>query len=344
MPLFKKKNKTEIISLFFRQLASMLKAGIGVRDALDVLGDENEDRDVKRLAMEINQNKDQIEKTSSYLATYPDWFNHLLEHILVQDKPDNNLADMIFRVADDHETMEDLKTRFKSAMVYPATTLIIAGLVLALVLIFVIPTFTEMFESFGQHLPGPTLFVIHISNWISEYFSIIGLIMLMFIILLVNQHAFRDRVIMVIPGLNSIIKTLTMIRFSRYLSMMMGLNMPLDKAFESAVKTIPNSVYADKIRTAAGQVEDKSAIFDSLEKSGFYSKMALRILDAGEKSGSFTHALAGLAQYYEKSKIVSIEGTVRAFEITAFLTVAMVIGFFVIAMYLPIFMMAGAIV
>lgn len=340
MLIFGKKDRPEIMCLFFRQLASMLKAGVGIREALDILGDVNEDKDVQQLAMNIHGEQGKAER---FMRPYPGWFRHLLDHILALDKPDKNLPDMIFGIANDHETMEDMKSRFKSVLIYPASILIFAGFVMSVVLIFVIPSFVEMFQSSGSSLPGPTRFVIHFSNWVSNYLGFIVVGILGAAILMLNREGFRDRVLVMIPGVNSIIKTLTMIRFSRYLAMMLALGMPLKKALDAAIIAIPNRVYADKVRQAVEQVEETETIFEALKKTGLYSNMAMRIIAAGEKTGSLSNALQGLAQYYEKSKVASIEGTSRVFEITVMVSVAVIIGFFVIAMYLPIFMMAGAV-
>lgn len=343
MFFYKKKDRTETMSLFFRQLASMLNAGISVKEALEILSEENEDKHVKRLASDIHQFKEQGAGSVQAAKGYPDWFKNLLDHVLEKDKMHKDLSDMIFKIADDHETMEGLKSRFKSAMIYPATIVVIAIFVLSFVLIFVIPTFDEMFKSFGSHLPAPTLLALRFSKWASDLFGYVVLILLFFSMVMRYRKGLRDKFLMWIPGLNTILKTLTMIRFSRYLSMMMSLNMPLRKALDAAINVIPNRVYADRIKEAFHRVEGEPDLFDALKNTGFYSPMAVRILAAGKKSGSLANALQGLAQYYEKSKITSIEGVLRVFEIMVFLTVATLVGFLVIAMYLPIFMMAGAV-
>lgn len=333
----------ESMSLIFRQLASMLNAGIGVRESLDILGDENEDKGAKQLALDVRRDLTLREAPTKANESYPLWFQSFIRFILTKDTVVNDLPEMMYCVADDHESLEDLESRFFSAMIYPATTITIAAVVTGVILVFVIPTLSEMFNSFGSVLPKPTLLVITISNWFIRVSYWLILAVLGFFMAIKYNKWVRDRFLLLIPGLNQIIKILSLIRFSRYLAMMLSLDAPIRLALDVAVDAVPNTVHAIKLKDAVKHVEDPKTICDALERTGYYSKMAIRLLVAGEKSGSLSQALKGLAQYYEKSKMRSIEQSVQIFEIVSTMIVASLIGFLVISMYLPIFKMAGVV-
>lgn len=343
MPFFNKKNKTECLGLFFRQLGSMLTAGIHLKEALDILSDDTENKEIKQLARDVGQDLLSGEVAPSVRESYPSWFRAFVAFVFKQGTVSQDLPGIMDSIADDYEAMEDLEARFISTLIYPVTTLFIAAIVTGVILIFVIPTFVEMFAAFGSGLPKPTLFVISLSSWFIRSANWVILVLLVGFLLLKYNKGFRDRVLILTPGIKTIIKTHSLIRFSRTLSLMLGVNAPVREALDVAADAVPNTVYSMKLKDALKQTENPLAVCDALERTGNYSKMAIRILRAGEKSSSLAQALKGLAQYYEKSKIVSIDQTMRIFEIMITLGVATLIGFLVVSMYLPIFKMAGAV-
>lgn len=343
MFLFKRKKKTEFLAMFFRQLASMLSAGVPLQEALEILGEENESRETQRLARDVRDDLTKGEMMASTRKAYPAWFRAFLGFMMSRRSINEDLPSLMYSIADDHEAMEDLEARIFSSLMYPITVLGIALIVTGVVLIFVVPTFVELFASFGSSLPKPTLLTVKVSNWVVHHSTWIILALMAVVGALKYNKAFRDRVFIMIPGLGTIIKTHALIRFSRSLALMLGVNAPLQQAFDMAAEAAPNSIYSARFKDAFKNIENAGAICDALEGSGNYSGMAIRILRAGERSSSLSQALRGLAQYYEKSKMLSVEQTMRMFEIMVTIGVATLIGFLVISMYLPIFSMAGAV-
>lgn len=343
MLLFKRKNKTEFLGLFFRQLASMLAAGVSLKEALEILGEENESLETQRLAKDVKDDLATGDVTPDAQKAYPAWFRTFVGFMLDKGHGREDLPDLMYSIADDHEAMEDLERRIFASLMYPMTVLFIALIVTGIIMVFVIPTFVELFASFGSSLPKPTLLTIHVSNWIVSHFIWLILALMAVVGILKYNKGFRDRVFILTPGLRTIIQTQCLIRFTRSFSLMLGVNAPLRQALDVAVDAVPNSVYSHRFKEAFKNTENTGAVCDALERSGNYSTMAMRILRAGERSSSLAQALRGLAQYYEKSKMLSVEQTLRLFEILVAIGTASLIGFLVVSMYLPIFSMAGAI-
>lgn len=343
MFFLRKGNTMGSATLFYRQMAAMISAGVPVKDALITLGEKNESSDVENLIATINRDINVGETPGKSLTQYPEFFKKMLQYFVSSEDQNSEFSKVLYAIADDNEKMEDMKKKIKAILFYPVSIILLAIIILAIILIFVIPTFIDMFASFGSSLPVPTQMVIALSNIFNQYWHICFACIALVYFFLKKNKRILDSIINIIPGYGGIIKNLSIIRFLRFLSMMLTLKVPVDEAIEYSAGAVNNIVYAGKLKDLKNSVSEKSQISSGLEKTRIFSPMILRMINAGEKAGSIELTLGEIANYYEK-KLDSTEKFIQILEIFMMIFIGTFIGGIVIAMYLPIFQMAGAVV
>lgn len=336
------KSRAEKQSFFIRQLAVMLGAGIDASEALEILNESKKEQKLKWFEYLTKYQLYKKKGSESIFEKSPEWFKNLLAYIVANGVVGKDVTEIIHHIADEQENMENMKRRVTSVMTYPIFVLCVAAMILGMIIVFVIPTFVEMFNSFGTDLPGPTRDLIKYAMFLTKNIFWIFLVIAV-IFQLMRTKVVRDVVLFIIsltePG--DMITTFSIIIFSRCLSIMLYLKAPLDQALETAVNAVPNFIHARKFRTAVSRINDSSSLAEALESTGFYSPVTIRILKAGEKSGSIEVTLKELARYQEKDLEAHFEVAIKTLGISALLGLSIIIGFIVIALYLPIFQMGG---
>jgi type IV pilus assembly protein PilC len=344
LPLLQKKRmKSDVLSLFFRQMAAMLASGIGMETALGLLTDESGRGSMEELSHDIRRCIAGNGPDPGSRPTYPSWILGIFTAIFRKKTTGKEVSEILHSIADDFETMDNLRQRFAGLMAYPVTTLFTAATVTSVILVFVIPTFQELFNTMGSNLPEPTLFVLKLSVFFKHYGAFLVTAALVLIGLLVKSKQVRDSVPLLIPNLNRQIKSLSMIQFSRYLSVLLILDEPVEQAFETAAKAVSNTIHSKRLLAISSSATNRNNIPSLLEKTGLFPPMNLRMLTAGANSGTLETTLSELAKYYEKTVQANMTTLFVLLEIIIGMVLSISIGGLVIAMYLPIFKMGAAV-
>ncbi|MBL4620839.1 MAG: type II secretion system F family protein [Immundisolibacteraceae bacterium] len=338
------------ITLFSRQMATMLDAGVPMVMAFDIVGKGHENPSMTDLILTL---KGTVEGGSSFaeaLAKHPLQFNELYVNLVAAGEAAGILDDLLAKLATFMEKTEAIKGKIKSAMVYPASIMVIAFAVTIILLLFVIPQFESLFENFGGELPAPTQFVVDLSKWVQAYwipmFGIIAGTIYGISTLKQRSKKFNimlDKAVLKAPVIGEIVSKGTVARFARTLSTMFAAGVPLVEAMENVAKASGNIVYEVALLKVRDEISTGTTLTKSLENTGLFANMVTQMVSIGEEAGSVDAMLGKVADFYEEEVDNLVDGLTAMLEpmIMAFLGV--VIGGLVVAMYLPIFKM-GAVV
>ena len=348
--LFSKKDKaitTKDIAVFSRQLATMMKAGVPMVQAFEIVGQGHSNPAMTKLILQIKMDIEAGGTLASALNQHPAYFDDLFVNLVDAGEQSGALETLLEKVATYKEKTEALKNKIKKAMTYPITVLIVAVIVSAILLIFVVPTFADMFADFGAELPAFTLFVVGLSDVLVEnvWFFIAGIAAVVYAFkqAKIRSKAFRDsldRLALRLPAFGALTTNSCVARFSRTLATMFAAGVPLVEAMVSVAGATGNSVYEKAIL----QVRDDIAAGTTLEVSlsqnrELFPNMLIQMVGIGEESGALDEMLDKVAEYYEAAVDDAVDNLTALMEPMIMSFLAVIIGGLVIAMYLPIFKM-----
>ena len=348
--LFSKKEKaitTKDIAVFSRQLATMMKAGVPMVQAFEIVGQGHSNPSMTKLILQIKVDIEAGGTLASALNQHPAHFDDLFVNLVDAGEQSGALETLLEKVATYKEKTEALKNKIKKAMTYQITVLIVAVVVSAILLIFVVPTFAEMFQDFGAELPAFTLFVVGLSDVLVDnvWFFIAGIAAVVYTFkqAKIRSKAFRDsldRLALRLPAFGALTTNSCVARFSRTLATMFAAGVPLVEAMVSVAGATGNSVYEKAIL----QVRDDIAAGTTLEVSlsqnrELFPNMLIQMVGIGEESGALDEMLDKVAEYYEAAVDDAVDNLTALMEPMIMSFLAVVIGGLVIAMYLPIFKM-----
>jgi len=348
--LFAAKEKpitTKDIAVFSRQLATMMKAGVPMVQAFDIVGQGHSNPSMGKLLMQIKLDVEAGGTLASALAQHPVYFDDLFVSLVDAGEQSGALETLLDKVATYKEKTEALKAKIKKAMTYPIIVLVVAVVVSAILLIFVVPTFAEMFEGFGAELPAFTLFVVGLSDWLvaNVWFVVIAIAAIVFGIKQLNQksRAFRDgvdKMMLVLPAFGVLTKNSAIARFARTLATMFAAGVPLVEAMASVAGAAGNSVYSKAILDIRDDIASGTTLQASLgQNKELFPNMLIQMVGIGEESGALDEMLDKVAEYYEEAVDDAVDNLTAMMEPMIMSFLAVVIGGLVIAMYLPIFKM-----
>ncbi|MEL0082820.1 MAG: type II secretion system F family protein [Gammaproteobacteria bacterium] len=341
---------TQDITLFSRQMATMMDAGVPMVMAFDIVGKGHENPSMAELIMTIKQTVEGGSSFAEALAKHPLHFNNLYVNLVTAGEAAGILDDLLGKLATFMEKTEAMKAKIKSAMFYPAAIMVVAFIVTVILLLFVIPQFESLFENFGGELPAPTQFVVNLSKWVQSYwfimFATIGGTIYGVLALKKRSTKFNvllDRAMLKAPVLGEIVSKGTIARFARTLSTMFAAGVPLVEAMDNVARASGNIVYEEALLKVRDEISTGTTLTQSIERTGLFANMVVQMISIGEEAGSVDAMLGKVADFYEEEVDNLVDGLTSMLEplIMAFLGV--VIGGLVVAMYLPIFKM-GAVV
>ncbi|MEC9340200.1 MAG: type II secretion system F family protein [Pseudomonadota bacterium] len=346
----KKKITAKDITIFSRQMATMMDAGVPMVMAFDIVGKGHENPSMSELIMNIKASVEGGSTFADSLAKHPLHFDELYVNLVNAGEQAGILDDLLDKLAVYLEKTEALKGKIKSALFYPAAVLVVAFIVTLILLLFVIPQFESLFENFGGELPALTQMVIRLSEVVQQWWLVM-LVAIGGIIGGVTQvkkrsikfNHFLDRMFLRIPVLGEIIEKGTIARFARTLSTMFAAGVPLVEAMESVAKASGNIVFYEGIMNIRDEISTGTTLQQAMDRTGLFGNMVVQRVAIGEESGSVDAMLAKVADFYEEEVDNLVEALTSMLEplIMAFLGV--VIGGLVIAMYLPVFKMGSVI-
>ena len=332
------------IAIFTRQLATMMKAGVPLLQSFDIVGRGNANASVTKLLNDVRTDVETGTSLSAAFRKYPLYFNALYCNLVEAGEAAGILESLLDRLAVYMEKTEAIKSKIKSALMYPISVVVVAFVVVAVIMIFVIPAFKSVFSSFGADLPAPTLFVIAISEFFVAYWWLIfggigGGLYFFFQAWQRNEKMQRvmDRVLLKVPVFGALIEKSCIARWTRTLSTMFAAGVPLVEALDSVGGASGNSLYADATEKIQQEVSTGTSLTAAMTNANLFPTMVLQMCAIGEESGSVDHMLGKAADFYESEVDEMVAGLSSLMEPIIIVFLGTIIGGIVVAMYLPIF-------
>jgi type IV pilus assembly protein PilC len=346
---FKKKVKQRSIAVFTRQLATMIDAGLPLVQSLEILSSQQENKVFKNVIREIREDVEGGATFAGALKKHPSTFNELYTNLVVAGEEGGILDNILTRLANYIEKSEALKKKVKSALIYPATIVGVAIIVVMILMIFVIPVFETMFKSAGQSLPLPTLIVLTISKLIKKYIIILipALILLIYVgkkyYQTQNGRAVIDRLLLRLPVFGPLLKKVAVARFSRTLGTLVSSGVPILDGLTIVSRTSGNRTIEAAILNARSSIREGETIAEPLNRSKIFPPMVIQMISVGESTGALDSMLSKIADFYEEEVDIAVGNLTSLLEPFLMIFLGVVIGGVVISMYLPIFQMASAV-
>jgi type IV pilus assembly protein PilC len=334
------------ITLFTRQLATMMKAGVPLLQAFEIVGKGHSNAAVAKLLGDIKADVETGSSLSASFRKYPLYFDALFCNLVGAGEQAGILDTLLDRLATYKEKIQAIKGKIKSALVYPISILVVAFVITAVIMIFVIPAFKELFSSFGADLPTPTLIVMAISDifvtyWWAIFGSIGGALWFFFYTWKRSekmQHT-MDVLMLKLPVVGEIIRKATIARFSRTLATMFAAGVPLVEALDSVAGAAGNRVYYDATKKIQSEISTGTSLTNAMQNANVFPNMMLQMTAIGEESGSLDSMLSKVADFFEAEVDDAVGAMSSLMEPVIMVVLGTLIGGLVIAMYLPIFKM-----
>jgi type IV pilus assembly protein PilC len=332
------------LSIFTRQLATMMKAGVPLLQSFDIVGRGNANPSVTKLLNDIRMDVETGTSLSSAFRKYPMYFDNLYCNLVEAGEAAGILEALLDRLAVYMEKTEAIKSKIKSALMYPTAVIVVAFVVVAVIMIFVIPAFKQVFTSFGAELPAPTLFVMAVSEYFVQYwwliFGVIGFGGYFFMQAWKRNEKmqkFMDRLLLKIPIFGTLIEKSCIARWTRTLATMFAAGVPLVEALDSVGGASGNSKYADATVKIQQEVSTGTSLTAAMTNANLFPSMVIQMTAIGEESGSIDHMLGKAADFYESEVDDMVAGLSSLMEPIIIVILGGLIGGIVISMYLPIF-------
>ncbi len=342
--------KPKDLAIFTRQLATMMKAGVPLLQAFDIVGRGNPNPRVTKLLNDIRTDVETGTSLSVAFRKFPLYFDNLYCNLVEAGESAGILDQLLDRLAVYMEKTEAIKSKIKSALMYPITVLIVAFVVVAVIMIFVIPAFKEVFSNFGGELPVPTLIVIAMSEFFVKYWYLIfgGLGGGVYFFLEAwkrneKMQNVMDRIMLKLPIFGVLVEKSCIARWTRTLSTMFAAGVPLVEALDSVGGASGNSVFERATVKIQHEVSTGTALTVAMTNVNLFPSMVLQMCSIGEESGSIDHMLGKAADFFEAEVDDMVAGISSLMEPIIIVILGTVIGGIVVAMYLPIFKL-GAVV
>lgn len=332
------------ITLFTRQLATMMKSGVPLLQAFDIVGKGHSNPAVAKLLGDIKADVETGSSLSAAFRKYPLYFDALFCNLVGAGEQAGILDTLLDRLATYKEKILAIKSKIKSALFYPIAIIVVAFVITAVIMIFVIPAFKELFSSFGADLPAPTLIVMNISDifvtWWWAIFGSIGFGLWFFFYTWkrsLSMQATMDRLLLKIPLFGELIRKATIARWTRTLSTMFAAGVPLVEALDSVAGAAGNRVYYDATKKIQSEISTGTSLTVAMQNSEVFPNMVLQMTSIGEESGALDSMLSKVADFFEAEVDDAVEGLSSLMEPIIMVVLGTLIGGLVIAMYLPIF-------
>lgn len=338
------------ITLFTRQLATMMKSGVPLLQAFDIVGKGHSNPAVGKLLLDIKAEVETGTSLSQAFRKYPLYFDALFCNLVAAGEQAGILDSLLDRLATYKEKILAIKSKIKSALFYPIAVIVVAFIITAVIMIFVIPAFKDVFKSFGADLPAPTLMVIAISDFFVAYwwaiFGIIGGGLYAFFESWRRSEKIQivmDRLLLRAPIFGDIIRKSVIARWTRTLSTMFAAGVPLVESLESVGGAAGNYVYKLATRQIQGEVSTGTSLTISMQNVNLFPNMVIQMVAIGEESGALDSMLSKIADFFEQEVDDAVEALSSLMEPIIMVVLGTLIGGMVVAMYLPIFKL-GAVV
>lgn len=335
--------KSREVTLMTRQLATLIDAGLPLLRSLSILYDQAPPSKLKDILDKLVNDVQGGATFSESLAKHPKAFDRLYVNMVRAGEVGGMLEVVLQRLAEFAERAEYLKRKVRGAMMYPLFVMIVAIAIVSFLLVKVVPTFANIFSDLGGALPAPTQFLVNVSEWLQAYWWRIGIYVFAFYIFVKVLFKFefmcyvRDRIILKMPLLGDLTRKVGVARFCRTLGTLITSGVPILQSLSITRETIANRVISNAIGEVHDSIREGETIAGPLEDSGAFPMMAVNMIDVGEETGNLDTMLLKVADIYDGEVEITINGMLQLIEPAMIVGLGGIIGFIVIAMYLPIF-------
>ena len=338
------------ITLFTRQLATMMKAGVPLLQSFDIVGKGHSNPAVAKLLLDIKSDVETGSSMSAAFRKYPLYFDSLFCNLIGAGEQAGILDTLLDRLATYKEKILAIKSKIKSALFYPISIIVVAFVIVAVIMIFVIPAFKTLFDGFGAELPAPTLIVMAISDtfvqWWWAIFGSIGFGIWFFFYTWkrsLSMQATMDRLILKVPVFGPLIRKATIARWARTLATMFSAGVPLVEALDSVAGAAGNRVYYDATKKVQSEISTGTSLTVAMQNTNVFPNMVLQMTAIGEESGALDAMLSKVADFFEAEVDDAVDALASLMEPVIMVVLGVLIGGLVIAMYLPIFKMGSVV-
>jgi len=338
------------ITLFTRQLATMMKAGVPLLQSFDIVGKGHTNAAVARLLMDIKAEVETGSSLKQAFEKHPLYFDALFCNLIGAGEQAGILDSLLDRLATYKEKILAIKSKIKAALFYPIAIILVAIIITAIIMIFVIPAFKQVFTNFGADLPGPTLFVMAVSDFFVEYwyallFGVVGGVYAFFWTWKRSKkmQIVMDRVMLKLPVFGHLVRISCIARWARTLSTMFAAGVPLVEALESVAGASGNYEYYVATKKIQAEVSTGSSLTSSMQGTDVFPNMVIQMVAIGEEAGSLDAMLSKVADFFEAEVDDAVEALSSLMEPMIMVVLGTLIGGMVVAMYLPIFKMGQAV-
>ena len=349
MPGFGKKVTQKELAIFTRQFATMIDAGLPLVQCLDILGMQQTNQAFKSVVLKVKEDVESGSTFADALLKHPKVFDELFVNLVAAGEVGGILDTILSRLAAYIEKAMKLAKKIKSAMVYPSTILAVAVVVTVVLLLYVIPIFGKMFQDFGQTLPAPTQFVLALSGFTRKYFLLVIVVCVLIGVVIrwyYGKESGRrniDRILLKTPVLGSLLQRIAVARFARTLGTMVSSGVPILEGMDIVAKSAGNKVIEEAITKARRSISEGKTIADPLAESKVFPIMVTQMVAVGEATGALDTMLNKIADFYDDEVDSAVDALTALLEPILMIFLGVVIGGLVIAMYLPIFKLAGVV-
>ena len=338
------------IAVFSRQLATMLKAGVPLVQGFDIIGKGHDNPSMQDMLLSVKADLEGGDTLAEALNKKPLYFDELFCNLVEAGEHAGVLETLLDKIATYKEKTESMKKKIKKALTYPLAVIVVAFIVTAILLLFVVPVFEDMFKSFGADLPTFTRMVVNMSEWLKAWWWIIlGIIIAAtytFIYFKKRSRPFNhflDKTLLKVPVVGLIINKSAIARFARTLSTMSAAGVPLVEALRSVAGACGNIIYSDAVLKMRDEVATGQRLQVAMLQTKLFPHMVQQMIAIGEESGSMDAMLAKVADFYEEEVDNLVDNLSSLMEPIIMIILGVLIGGLIIAMYLPIFKMGAAI-
>ncbi len=346
----KKKILPKDIAIFTRQLSTMMGAGVPLVQSFEIIGRGHENPSMQELIMTIKADVESGGTLADTLRKHPLYFDELVCNLVAAGEQAGILEGLLDKIATYKEKTEAMKAKIKKALTYPAAVMIVAFIVTAILLIFVVPTFQDLFESFGAELPAFTQMVVAMSEWMQSYWWIVvlGVAGTVYGFGQAKRRSPKfahtlDRLVLKAPIFGEIVTKAIIARFARTMSTMFAAGVPLVEAMESVAGAAGNQLYKEGILDMRDNVATGQQLQLSMQQTGLFPNMVVQMVAIGEESGSLDAMLAKVADFYEEEVDNAVDNLSSLLEPIIMAILGVLVGGLIIAMYLPIFKMGSVV-
>ena len=331
------------LAVFVRQFSVMIDAGLPLVQCLEILGTQQDNKTFAKILQQTRMDVEGGASLADAMRKHPKAFDELFVNMIAAGEAGGILDTILKRLATYIEKAVKLKAQVKGAMVYPIAVVSIAGIVIAVIMWKVIPTFASMFEGLGAQLPLPTRIVIAISNWFVRLLPFIVIGMILFVIFFKRYYATHggrrviDRMVLKLPIIGVLMQKIAVARFCRTLATLVSSGVPILDGLEITARTSGNAIIEDAIMAVRKGVEGGLTIAQPLKESGVFPPMVVQMIGVGEQTGALDAMLSKIADFYEEEVDQAVANLLTLMEPVMILFLGTTVGGIVIAMYLPLF-------